>query len=98
VSAAERNHPFKMLAGCADMLNGVPLDRDDFVATLTHHALVEIRCDHEAKTDTPVCNCARVALGLHPSVQAAKEAWAGHVWDSFHASPSFLPGDKEEKR
>jgi hypothetical protein len=51
-----------------------------FVGVLTDHALVEIRCDHEAKTDTPICNCAVVALGAHPTVQKAKEAWALHVW------------------
>jgi hypothetical protein len=52
-----------------------------FVSVLADHALVEIRCDHDAKTDTPVCNCAVAALGAHPSVQAAKEAWALHVYD-----------------
>ena len=52
-----------------------------FIETLADHALVEIRCDHDAKTDTPVCNCGIVALGTHPTVQAAKEAWALHVLD-----------------
>lgn len=51
-----------------------------FVAVLTYHSLLEIRCDHAAKTDTPICNCAVVALGAHPSVQKAKEAWAIHVY------------------
>lgn len=55
------------------------VDVDWFVAVLTLHALVEIRCDHDAKTDTPICNCAVAALGTYPSVQAAKQAWALHV-------------------
>jgi hypothetical protein len=59
--------------------------REAFISTLAHHALVEIRCDHESQTDTPVCNCAVVALGSHPSVQAAKEAWAAHVWEALNA-------------
>jgi hypothetical protein len=49
------------------------------VEIIAHHALVEIRCDHEAKQDMPVCNCALWSGGWHPTVQAAKEAWARHV-------------------
>lgn len=64
-------------------------DVDRFVAVLTHHALAEIRCDHIAKTYMPVCNCAKVALGLHGSVPAAKEAWAWHVWEELRPAAAL---------
>lgn len=54
-----------------------------FVSIVAEHALVEVRCNHGARTDTPICNCALVYLGSYPSVQAAKEAWALHVWDAL---------------
>lgn len=53
------------------------------VEILAHHALVEIRCDHEAKTDVAVCNCALWASEPLPSVQAAKEAWAAHALEEL---------------
>lgn len=57
--------------------------RQQFIEVLAHHALAEIRCDHEAETDVAVCNCALWASEPMPSVQAAKEAWAEHVWQEF---------------
>lgn len=57
-----------------------------FTDVLTLHALVEIRCDHDAKTDTPICNCALARLGSWPSVQKAKEAWALHVMGELRKS------------
>ena len=48
-------------------------------AILTEHWLVTVGCDHEAKTDTPVCACSRVNLGTHLSIRRAVEAWAAHV-------------------
>jgi hypothetical protein len=62
--------------------------RGVFISTLAHHALVEIRCDHERRLDLPVCNCAVADLGWHGSVQAAKEAWAAHVWEALGARTS----------
>jgi hypothetical protein len=53
------------------------------VQTLAFHALVEIRCDHEANTDVAVCNCALWASDPLPSVQAAKEAWAIHALEEL---------------
>lgn len=58
-------------------------DRETFISALAFHALLEIRCDHEANTDTPVCNCGIAALGTHQNVGAAKEAWAAHVWEEL---------------
>jgi hypothetical protein len=57
------------------------VDRGVFISTLAHHALAEIRCDHDAATDVAVCNCALWASDPEPSVQVAKEAWAAHVWN-----------------
>lgn len=50
-----------------------------FVEVLADHALAEIRCNHTAKSDTAICNCARWAV-TRATVQEAKEAWALHVW------------------
>lgn len=52
---------------------------DLYAETLAHHALVEVRCDHDRQMDMAVCNCAVVSLGWHPSVQEAKLVWARHV-------------------
>lgn len=46
---------------------------------MVNHFPVELRCDHDTKRDKVICDCARVDLGWHPSIRAAKEAWATHV-------------------
>ena len=66
---------------CACRFGTVDVRSD--VEILAHHALVEIRCDHDAKTDVAVCNCAVWASEPLPSVQAAKEAWATHALEEL---------------
>jgi hypothetical protein len=46
---------------------------------LFDHALVEIQCDHDAKTDRPICACSLIELGWYPTVGQARQAWVDHV-------------------
>jgi hypothetical protein len=47
--------------------------------TLRKHWLMQMVCDHEHKTDRPMCACCDVDLGVHASVGAAVNAWIEHV-------------------
>ena len=49
---------------------------------LCEHYLVEIRCDHDAKTDQAICACARWTAPIKASVGEAIAAWADHVLES----------------
>lgn len=57
-------------------VQGIP---DGLRTVLQDHWLVDIICDHEAKTDQAVCNCAVEALPVCPSVGLAVAAWIEHV-------------------
>lgn len=58
---------------------------DRFRFALRSHWLTHIECDHEAKTDRPVCSCSLWRGPVKPNVGEAVEAWIDHVTDQVLA-------------
>jgi hypothetical protein len=46
---------------------------------LREHYLFAIQCDHEAKTDVPLCSCSKWPCPPQPSIGEAVERWIDHV-------------------
>lgn len=64
-----------------------PIDREEWkrfqcdsklAEEIAKHWLIEMRCDHDAKTDTAFCACGWRGIPMRSVGQAAEE-WARHV-------------------
>lgn len=57
---------------------------------LVKHWLLEMRCNHELRTDTAVCACGIYRGQQELSVGAAVRSWANHVADEISTALSVI--------
>jgi hypothetical protein len=60
---------------------------------IAKHWVIEMRCDHNAKTDTAFCACGWRGIPMRSVGQSAKE-WARHVVTSALTNRSSVPKPK----
>ena len=68
------------------------LDENQSVLTrlatvLQDHYLYDIGCNHQTKTDTPICACMGMKPVAYSSVGAAVQGWIKHVQDILTNTP-----------
>lgn len=68
----------RRMMGAAEY-DGARDERKRISERLSDHYLVEVRCDHDRKTDVAICSCALWASERHNSVGEAVEAWIAHA-------------------
>jgi hypothetical protein len=64
--------------------------REALRTTLKEHWLTQVKCDHEAHTDTPVCYCCEFICEPKATLGEAVDAWIEHVITLTTNSPAPL--------